>query len=139
MVKYVVGLIVIVLIVWGITARQDAPTGVDELEQSPNEVVESEATESEAVSDLTVSYDGQNFSPATLNVVAGQSVMFVNNSSGLMWVASDPHPVHTGLSGFDSKEGIKAGESYVFTFSEVGEWGYHNHLNSAQTGMVIVQ
>lgn len=55
-----------------------------------------------------------------------------------MWVASDPHPTHTGLSGFDSGRGYGEGENYSFTFNEPGNWGFHNHLNSGDTGKIIV-
>jgi plastocyanin len=79
------------------------------------------------------------FSPANVIVKKGAKVTFVNNSVKLSWPASDPHPTHTDLPGFDSKKGLKNGESYTFTFNQVGTWGFHDHLNSSFRGKVIVQ
>lgn len=52
-----------------------------------------------------------------------------------LWVASDPHPIHTDLPGFDPR---KVQESFSFTFDRVGEWGFHNHLRPSDTGTIIV-
>ena len=66
-------------------------------------------------------------------------VTFVNQSSRAMWIASNPHPIHTGLAGFDAKKGIGNGESFSFSFTKAGEFGYHNHLNLSDTGTVVVE
>ena len=55
-----------------------------------------------------------------------------------MWVASDVHPTHDELPGFDQLEGVEAGNDYSFTFEEVGEWTYHNHLVPTDTGTIVV-
>jgi plastocyanin len=98
----------------------------------------------------TVTYSNSGFSPATLTVKAGDTVTFVNQSSNRMWVASDPHPAHSGYSGttrtqhcpdtagtaFDQ---CSAGNSYTFTFAKTGSWGYHNHAVDEDAGTIIVQ
>jgi plastocyanin len=56
-----------------------------------------------------------------------------------MWVASDPHPIHTDYSAFDAKQGIAPGDTYSFTFTKTGNWGFHNHLNPSATGTITVQ
>jgi hypothetical protein len=66
-----------------------------------------------------------------------------------MWVASAQHPTHTVYpektdadclgSAFDACEGVSPGNSWSFTFNEVGEWGYHNHLRANHWGRVIVE
>jgi len=86
-----------------------------------------------------VDYDGSSFSPASLNIKAGDVVIFKNKSQDPVWIASDPHPVHTDYPGFDSKKAIAPGGSYQFKFANAGTWGYHNHLNSSQHGTVIVK
>ena len=63
---------------------------------------------------------------------------FPGGSGAKVWIASDPHPVHTAYPGFDSHTDIGAGESFSFTFDKVGSWGYHNHLNSTVRGTVVV-
>lgn len=87
----------------------------------------------------TVTYNDNGFVSKTLSVKAGTTVFFTNGSSQPMWVASDPHPVHTDLSGFDAKKGIAPGESYQYTFKTKGNWGFHNHLNSAHRGSITVE
>lgn len=86
-----------------------------------------------------VAYTDNGFSPNSLTVSSGQSVTFFNASNRNFWVASDPHPVHTDYPGFDAKRQIPPGESYTFTFQKVGTWGYHNHMNPAQKGVIIVK
>jgi plastocyanin len=95
--------------------------------------------EGDVTSDETVVYTNSGFSPVNLTVKRGTTVIFRNDSSGQLWVASDPHPVHTDLSSFDSRQGIAPGESFRYTFNETGTWGYHNHLDSGDEGTVTVQ
>ena len=99
-----------------------------------------------------ITYTDDGFSPSELTVAVGTEVRFVNSSSGNFWPASAIHPTHTvypgsnislcgtadALIAFDACGGIAAGGSYSFTFDEVGEWGYHNHLNASEFGRVIV-
>jgi plastocyanin len=88
---------------------------------------------------LTIEYrDGQYFvkgsdtASDTFCVRKGAPVTFTGSN---LWVASDPHPIHSDLSGFDAK-GAK--ESYTYTFDTPGEWGFHNHLRASDTGTIIV-
>lgn len=90
-------------------------------------------------SGTVVTYDGNSFSPETLTINVGDTVTFRNDSSTEVWPASDDHPTHTNLSGFDPQRGLEPGEDYSFTFEESGDWGYHNHLSPGQTGIVIVE
>ena len=66
-----------------------------------------------------------------------------------MWVASDPHPSHTGYSGTTKQQhcpdvqGVafdqcSIGPSYSFVFQKIGTWGYHNHASANDGGTVIV-
>lgn len=87
----------------------------------------------------TVTFSDEGFQPEELRVAAGTTVTFENASSRDIWVASDPHPSHTDLPEFDAQRGYAPGESYSYTFDEVGEWGYHDHLRSFDTGIVIVE
>jgi len=85
-----------------------------------------------------VTYSDTGFAPSVTTMKAGTTVTFVNESSGPMWVASDPHPAHTILPEFDELKGVEKGGTYEFTFAKVGTWGYHNHLNSKAKGTVVV-
>jgi plastocyanin len=88
---------------------------------------------------IVVTFTNNGFSPARIEINRGGTVTFRNESAGQMWVASDPHPTHTGLPSLDSKRGILPGATYAFTFSRSGNWGYHNHLDPSQTGVVTVR
>jgi plastocyanin len=79
------------------------------------------------------------FEPSTLTVSSGDTVTFENESSDDSWPASDVHPTHQEYPGFDSKKPILSGESYSFTFTETGSWGYHNHLEPDVTGTIVVE
>ena len=87
---------------------------------------------------LTVTFRGGSFLPKRLEAPAGQTVTFVNESDAPMWPASNIHPTHEILPGFDAKSPIEPGESWTFLFEEVGFWRYHNHLSPSQSGIVVI-
>ncbi|OGI29268.1 MAG: hypothetical protein A2288_00610 [Candidatus Moranbacteria bacterium RIFOXYA12_FULL_44_15] len=89
--------------------------------------------------DAVVAYTDAGFSPKTVTVKVGDTVMFRNDSSGGMWVASAPHPVHTDYPEFDAKKSYVKGEAYSFTFEKSGTWKFHNHLKSTDFGSVTVE
>ncbi len=104
-----------------------------------------------SVGATTVTYTDAGFSPANTTIKVGDTVHFVNNSSGKMWVASDQHPTHTEYDGttlmqhcasgasFDECKAVMTGGTYDFTFTKAGTWEYHNHSNASKTGTVVVQ
>lgn len=100
-----------------------------------------------------ISYTDEGFSPASVNIERGQTVRFVNNSSGAgTWPASAVHPTHTIYPGssiskcdteeqagiFDACRELQPGEFWEFTFNEAGEWRYHDHVHAYHTGAIIV-
>ena len=98
----------------------------------------------------TVTYDGSSFSPASVTIAQGGTVTF-SDTSGQMWVASDPHPVHNGYDGTTRDQHCASGyagaapfdecapgTSYTFTFTKAGSWGYHDHLNHSAVGTITV-
>lgn len=87
---------------------------------------------------ITVNISGSGFTPSTVTISSGDTVKWVNNDSKSHWPATDPHPQHTGYSGFDSKPGISSGSSWSFKFNNKGTWNYHDHLFSSKTGTIIV-
>ncbi len=126
------------------TTEQTVPTGTTE-PANP-------AASSAPAASATVTYTDQGFSPASITVKQGTTVAFVNNSSDSMWVASAVHPDHTAYSGttraqhcpdttgtaFDECTAVPAGTTYTFTFTKVGTWKYHNHVEPSATGSVTV-
>ncbi|OGG11905.1 hypothetical protein A2Z00_00945 [Candidatus Gottesmanbacteria bacterium RBG_13_45_10] len=85
-----------------------------------------------------VAYTDLGFAPSPVTVKQGTTVTFVNNSSRGMWVASDVHPTHLLLPGFDELSSAVKGGTYDYTFVKVGTWTYHNHVNPSDTGSVTV-
>src|SRR3989338_4537211 len=77
---------------------------------------------------ITITYSDNGYSPQIVTIKMGQTVIFKNESSGPMWTASNPHPIHTLYQDFDARRSYDPGESYCFTFLKKGEWQYHNHL-----------
>ena len=93
------------------------------------------------------------FSPTQITIQKGESLTFINKGAAESWPASAVHPTHQVYPGsdiakcnspeqatiFDACRGLKQGESWSFTFSEPGNWKYHDHLNPGLRGQVDVQ
>ncbi len=86
--------------------------------------------------EVTLQADG-SFSPAAITVPLGRTVRFTNATSGPARLASNPHPIHTDLPGFDSAV-IPVGLNYVYRFTKAGAFTYHNHNATSKTGTVTV-
>ncbi len=119
-------------------ATPPSATGTPAQPATPAEPAEPAAPPEVAGKNVTYNAQGQ-FEPNVLTVKAGTTVTWKNMSASPLWVASNPHPVHTDLAGFDAKTDIRTGETWSFTFTKPGNWGYHNHLQPFTTGTVIVQ
>ena len=107
----------------------------------------------------------EGFSPKSITIKSGETVTFLNKDAATRhWPASAMHPTHTVYAGanynepgtyagslacksegvaktgaFDSCRGISPGESWTFTFTQVGSWAYHDHLVSGNYGKIIVK
>lgn len=86
-----------------------------------------------------ITYTANGFSPAVLNIAAGDTVVFANKSGESFRPASNPHPMHSDYSEFDARAKIDNEKTYEFTFTKPGAWGYHDHLNSKMMGVVVVK
>lgn len=103
--------------------------------------------------DVIISYTSAGFSPSSVTIHSGMKIVFKNNSEVAIWPASNNHPTHTQYPGsnidkcetaaasllFDACKPIEAGQSWSFTFSQQGTWGYHNHLNPERGGTIKVE
>lgn len=88
---------------------------------------------------VTISIEDTGFTPETVTVPGNSTVTFINNGQAAHWPASDDHPTHNILSGFDAERGLATGESYSFTFTKTGTWEYHDHLAPRVTGQIVVE
>jgi len=141
-------IVIIVLVVggaavwWSQNQTAEQNTDTSQTTQSTQQSNTTESTESASVNDdelvenYTVTLTNDGFEPSTLTVPAGTPVTFINQSDGDMWVASDPHPVHTDFSAFDQRED---GDEYTFSFNDPGAYTYHNHLDESKTGLILVE
>lgn len=126
---------------------ENAPVGSDSGGEG------TELPEGDVAKTVTVRYTATGFEPADVSIEVGDTVTWVNNSTGNMWPATAMHPTHTVYPGsdfkkcntpeekgiFDACRGIPPGESYTFTFTRVGNWKYHDHLNTQEFGSVTVK
>ena len=113
------------------SASSDAPT------PPPSQAVTPAAVS--VPSTATIEMTSSGFSPSNITVTSGTTVVFKNTDTKPHWPASNPHPTHTDLPGFDALKSIDPGQSYSFTFTKVGTWGFHDHLNPTHGGHVTVQ
>ena len=97
--KYALGLIAIVVVAGGVyylSGRTSAETA------------KSTPTSSDA-KETSVLYTNSGFQPGSVEIKAGGTVTFLNQSDKKMWVASDPHPTHTNYPGFDEGMPVAGG------------------------------
>ena len=87
----------------------------------------------------TIFVEANGFSPEVLRIPLGATVTWINKDVRVTWIASDLHPVHTIYPEFDQKRGMSKGESYSYTFTRRGSWGYHDHIVSSRIGKIIVE
>lgn len=138
---------VLVIVVGGLVGWYVIKGGVGNMNTAPQQEAQNTPTISPADTGsdttvvtgvTTVEYTDNGFSPKTITVKKGTKVTFTNNSSTSMWVASDVHPTHQLLPGFDELTSAAKGGSYAYTFAKVGTWTYHNHVNPTMRGTVVV-
>ena len=145
----VIGVIILVIVAGGLlyyySGNSDTSYNVEE-----NSGIGSSVNAAPKTHVIQMSNSG--FSPSPLEINAGDTVTFTNAGNADMRPASAVHPTHTAYPGsgilkcgtsdensiFDACTGIKAGESWSFTFNEKGSWNYHDHLNSGLFGRIVV-
>src|SRR3989344_7723666 len=120
-------IIIIIIIIFGFLLIRDGSDNTQmniENEQSARTIEKDNPSDTE-VSDATtdinttaevifVTYGDEGFAPREIAVTKGQTVRFINEGSGNMWVASDTHTTHTILPEFYSKKSLGKGENYEF-------------------------
>ena len=89
--------------------------------------------------EVVVKYTDNGFSPEIVKIEQGQTVKFINESGGNMWVATGVHPIHQLYPEFNQRIGVGKGGAFTFKFTNKGSWKYHNHLNPLKTGTVEVR
>ena len=165
--KLIIGIIAVIVIAGGVyfvmqgnatapadtqnaTTGQPADTSAQETAPSGSALdVSGSVSVSSAPMTATVNFNGDAFSPSTVTIAKGGTVTFISSGTQ-MWVASDPHPSHTGYSGTSRTQhcpdtaGVAfdqcaPGTSYSFKFQKTGSWGYHDHMNDNLGGTIVVK
>lgn len=103
-------------------------------------------TEPTGSSARIVTYSESGFSPQTLAVAPGTTVIFQNNTSVPFWpvaAVSGGYPQGGGCgnskSAFDACAPIAPSSSWSFKFDKIGNWKYLDATNPAHTGIIIVK
>ena len=78
----------------------------------------------------TVTIQNSNFSPTTLNVTVGTTVMWINKANVTQGVTSD--------SGIFDSGNLTNGMSYNYTFNQSGSYPYHSSVDPSMTGTIVV-
>ena len=152
-------IIVIILLALGffaysMTSEDNGPTGTATTSDATPGIVDTVLPPTAtSTTPITITYDGDSFSPDNVTVPVGTTVTWTNDSSDRMWIGSNEHPTHTRYDGTAASEHCAngtatspsvfdqcgAGTEYTFTFTKAGTWGYHNHANSSAGGTVTVR
>jgi plastocyanin len=112
---------------------------VPESSEGPSSSPTSDTSTTQSLISETITMSETGFLPASLTIAAGTTVTFLNNGQAAHWPASDVHPTHNILSGFDAKRGLNTGETYSYTFDQAGTWRCHDHLMPQFTCTIIVK
>lgn len=141
--KTIIAVAVLVIVIVGgyfllSPQKTSVTTPTSEITPTSSAAMQESASPSSAMQENTVTLSADGFSPATLTVKAGTEVTWTNKSGAVGNVNSDVHPTHTIYPPLNLGK-FADGESLSLTFDKAGTYGYHNHLDSSQTGTVIVQ
>ena len=117
--------------------NDDSSESANQAQTSSNEAQTSQDEQKPTTEANTITYTDDGFSPESLNVKSGTTIMVRNNSSRTLDFASNEHPTHKINP--DMNIGIiEPGESKTFTIS-AGAWSYHDHLNPGATGTLTAE
>lgn len=141
--RIIIAVIIVALlgggILWYLSSRSTPTTTTDTpwTTSLPDENTPAN-TDSDVAASTTITYDGEQFSPAAITVPVGSTITVINNSSDEIDFASDPHPTHTANTELNTGM-VAPGERRSFTVNQKGTWGYHDHLNASRQGTITVE
>lgn len=78
----------------------------------------------------TVTIQNMAFSPATVHIPGGTTVMWVNNDKVEHEVVSDNGAFDSGV--------LSPGASFNYTFTQAGDYPYHCSIHPSMTGIIVV-
>lgn len=123
-----------------ITLKEKSGTEVNAAMPVPGSTVPEMIVSEDPKKEVKVVYNPAGFAPKTITIKKGETVVFENKTGKSASVASDDHPSHLIYPEFDQYKTDQRGKTeFRFTFEKVGTWNYHDHLNAAMGGTVIVE
>jgi plastocyanin len=122
-------LVVIVLVASALIVTRLTSTTTNK----PNEPSSSQPA---AEAEVTISKTG--FVPSTLKVKAGTKITWTSQDSGLHQIEANPYPTGKSLPKLKS-EILNSGQTYVFTATQKGTFGYHDRINPTLNGTIEVE
>ena len=138
--KLIVGIFGAILLIGGIFIlmgnKKNAPLPSGTSEETPAVSVQPTVSETETVAQVMIDQNG--FSPKTLKVKAGTTVVWANQSGMAVAIYSAVHPTHLVYPPLNLGE-VASGLSVELVFDKPGTYKYHDHLNPSQTGEVVVE
>ncbi|MFA5889201.1 MAG: cupredoxin family copper-binding protein [Candidatus Paceibacterota bacterium] len=135
--KIIIALIVLVIIGFGTyylvfkTSSNDTLTNTTQTYTPPTTPVSKKFTTA-VPSNITINIKNFSFNPEALTIKVGTKVTWVNNDSA-------PHTITSDSGNLLNSETISPGQSFSFTFSNLGTTGYHCSVHPMMKGSVIVQ
>ena len=100
------------------------------------------SNDTESGEEVTITFSDSGVTPAQAEVKSGGTINWVNNSSKVVEVGSDPHPTHTVNTEISAGEfviDLAPGASSKAKVIMSGTFGYHDHLKPSVRGKVVVK
>jgi len=85
--------------------------------------------------EITITKDG--FVPATVSVMAGQQVTFVNQDKNIHRVIPSPPSTNQSLPEFDSEE-LQPTDSFTYSFEKIGTFTVSDNKNSEKYKATVI-
>ena len=86
-----------------------------------------------------VYYGANGFSPASLNIPAGKSVHFVNNSSNSSMFITPVDKINNPYSSFTQSKSVGKGGTFDYLFTISGSYAYYNGNKDTHGGLITVR
>lgn len=134
-------LIVTGTIFFVLTNKGTAPApanGVQSPDNSPSLQPTDTTTNTDTAPAVVITYTNDGFSPKSVTAKVGDVIEVNNQSSQSLQFSSDSHPAHIKNTELNQST-ISAGGSQTFTVTKKGTFGFHNHLDSRQSGTLTVE
>jgi plastocyanin len=88
--------------------------------------------------EVRISITEEGFSPATVTVEQGMTVVWSNDTAKPHRVGANPYPDASSLPGLQSGD-IAPGDTYAYTFDAAGTYGYTDYTEPTVGGSVQVK